>query len=76
MCMAMSADGQWIASASKARDAHTAQILLWALSGATSGGATSGSASTGSNDSKMQLADRLPGHESTIVCLEFSPDNR
>lgn len=25
---------------------------------------------------KKELVDRLPGHESTVVCLKFSPNNR
>lgn len=63
MCMAMSPDSRFIASASKARDAGTAQVLLWGRpQGATAPG--------------MQLLSRLPGHESTVVCLEFSPNNR
>lgn len=63
MCLAMSPDSRFIASASKARDAGTAQVLLW--------GHPLASTSPG-----MQLLSRLPGHESTVVCLEFSPNNR
>lgn len=64
MCLAISADGCWVASASKARDAGAAQVLLWSRPplAATSSG--------------LQLIGRLPGHESTVVCLEFSPDNK
>ena len=63
MCLAMSPDSRFIASASKARDAGTAQVLLWGRPlTATAPG--------------MQLLSRLPGHERTVVCLEFSPNNR
>lgn len=68
MCLAMSRNGAFIASASKARDAGTAQVLLWGRPSAP----TTASASVGA----MQLLSKLPGHESTAVCLEFSPDNR
>lgn len=43
------------------------QVLLW-------GQSASKSSSTGFG--VMQLTARLPGHESTVVCLEFSPDNK
>lgn len=66
MCMCISKDGRWLASASKARDAATASVLLWtATSSATSGASA-----------HLQLRDRLPGHESTVVCLQFSPDGK
>ena len=63
MCLAMSPDSRFIASASKARDAGTAQVLLWGRPLTTTAPG-------------MQLLSRLPGHESTVVCLEFSPNNR
>lgn len=71
MCMSLSADGAWLASASKARDANTASVLLW----------TAPSASTSAGDAgvispPLQLVARLPGHDSTVVCLQFSPDSR
>jgi WD40 repeat protein len=71
MCMALSSDGVWLASASKARDASTATVLLWtAPAGSNNTGAGAGA---GPN---LQLVERLPGHESTVVCLQFSPDSR
>ena len=69
--MAMSHNGAFIASASKARDAGTAQVLLWGRATTASTGATGATA-----QGVMQLLSKLPGHESTAVCLEFSPDNR
>jgi len=68
--MAMSPNGTFIASASKARDAGTAQVLLW---GRVS---TQGQGNSATAPGVMQLLSKLPGHESTAVCLEFSPDNR
>jgi WD40 repeat protein len=69
MCMSMSADGVWVASASKARDASTASVLLWTAPPSAVAASTPGAA-------HLQLVDRLPGHESTVVCLRFSPDSR
>lgn len=43
------------------------QVLLW-------GQSANKASNTGSG--VMQVAARLPGHESTVVCLEFSPDNK
>ncbi len=57
MCMAITANGRWLASANKARDTKTAHILLW-------------------DARSKDLVARLPGHESTVVCASFSPDNR
>ncbi len=70
MCMAISPNGTFIASASKARDAGTAQVLLWGR------GSTQGQGNGATASGVMQLLSKLPGHESTAVCLEFSPDNR
>lgn len=74
MCMCISPDGEYIASASKARDATTASVLLWCQPRLTL--SEQNNEKTISNNRNMQLVDRLLGHESTVVCLQFSPDSR
>ena len=61
--MSVSHGGDILVSASKARDAAAARILLW-----------SNSFDSGSAD--MRLVCGLAGHESTVVCLQFSPNDR
>lgn len=67
MCMCISRDGRWLASASKARDAASASVLLWTAPS---------SASASDTSAHLQLRDRLSGHESTVVCVQFSPNGR
>jgi elongator complex protein 2 len=56
-CIDTSADGILIASASKARDAKSASIIIWSAVG-------------------MIPLEDLPGHESTVVRVKFSPDSK
>lgn len=67
MCISISPDSHWMASCCKARDALTAQIVLWRRTAAVCGRSDSGA---------MEIVRRLAGHESTVVCLQFSPDSR
>lgn len=57
VCLAVSTDGRWLASACKARNANTAAILVRDLSSR--------------GDSAMG-ATPLFGHDSTVTCLSFS----
>jgi len=67
MCVSISPDSHWMASCCKARDALTAQIVLWRRTVAVCDRSDGGS---------MEIVRRLAGHESTVVCLQFSPDSR
>lgn len=57
MCVVVSHNGRWLASACKARDADSAAVLVW-------------------DAIKYTQACALPGHDSTVVCLSFSPDDQ
>ena len=67
ICMDISSSGQFIASASKARDSSAARILVW---------------SSLHHDTRpfdmqnMRLVGSLGGHDSTIACLRFSPNDK
>ena len=60
-----------MASCCKARDAQSAQVLLWRRALI----ADSDRENHG-DDGSMEVVRRLAGHESTVVCLQFSPDSR
>lgn len=72
MCVSISPDSQWMASCCKARDALTAQIVLWRRTAAAVACDRPDSWDGGS----MEIVRQLAGHESTVVCLQFSPDSR
>jgi WD40 repeat protein len=65
--MKMSGDGRWLASSSKARYTQSCHVIIWSLEGSNS------SSSTGP---QMSLVTKLENHESTVVCLDFSYDNK
>ena len=56
ICLALSSDGQYLATACKARDTTTASIFIW-------------------ETRRNSCISKLVCHESSVICLRFSPDD-